>query len=260
MIVFKIRQSSLNPKRSNPSTLHGLHDRRLADTKLCNLDNVMNKCKIFYYIACSIGTLIIAISGIVLASQFNISKDKQIEIIQTSLKDKRELFMESSNILNSRFFDYIRIVWAIENIKNKQDINDNLLSKLKNKEKNYINTVRKYNIDVRKISKQITYVFSDKISNVFSMENDDAENPVSISGKFMKTHSKMTKLLENIFYKKDINYANQIRELQKENNELQIQIIKFLDDIAKLTFDKNKMIYGFNIEDNIVNSDINSNI
>lgn len=76
----------------------------------------------------------------------------------------------------------------------------------------------------------------------------------------MKTHSKMTKLLENIFYKKDINYANQIRELQKENNELQIQIIKFLDDIAKLTFDKNKMIYGFNIEDNIVNSDINSNI
>lgn len=254
MVVFKGRQSSLNPKRGNASTLHGLHDRLLTDTKLCNLDNVINKCKIFYYIACSIGTLIIAISGIVLASQFNISKDKQIEIIQASLKDKRELFMEASNLLNSRFFDYIRVVWAIEDIKNKQDINENLLYKLRSKEKKYIDTLRKYNIDVRKISKQIIYVFNNEISKVFSIENDSAENPASISGKFMKTHNNITKLLESIFYKKDINYVNQIRELQKENNELQIQIIKFLDDMAKLTFDKNEMIYGFNIKDNIVNS------
>lgn len=220
------------------------HKRRAKSHTNCS--KTISGWEKFYYVVSTIGTLVIAISGILLASQFNISKDKQMEIIQATIKDKRELFMEASNLINSRLFDYNRILWTIEGIKKNQDINENLLSKLRILESEYLDTVREYNIDVRKISKQLIYVFNNDVARNFSIENDDVNNPSSIACKFIVLHTKTEKLLKSIFRKKDMNYANQIRALQKERDILFQQISDFLDEVAKLTFDKSKMLYDIN--------------
>lgn len=208
----------------------------------------MSRWKKFYYISCAIGSLAVSFAGIFLSAQFFISKDKRVEIIQATLKDKRELFMEASSILNSRFFDHSRVIWTIENIKTKQEITENLIYNLKDRDEKYKDTLRKYNIEVRKISKQLAYVFDDKISKDFSVENDNSKNPISISGKFIKLHKKTQKLILDIFNRRDIDYEKHIQEIEKERRELQKKIIKFLEDTAMLTFDKNKMLYDLNMD------------
>ena len=198
-------------------------------------------CKIFYYVVSPLVTIWACCFGYVFTKRY-ISKDKQVEINHAELKDTRELFMTTSLIISSRIYDFNRVLWAIEDIKSTEDITDKIVSDMNNERKIYKETLRYYNINVRRINKQILYVYGKDISEYFLLDdefdNKFSDNPKSIAGKFTKTHYMLNNLIKNILSNKNINYIGTINELKKERNDLSLDINIFIDKISQYTYSK----------------------
>ncbi|WP_165068639.1 hypothetical protein [Desulfovibrio sp. ZJ200] len=196
----------------------------------------------FYNISCGIGTLIVAISGFYLSTQFNITKDKEIEIMQTIIQDKRNIFEETSNLLNTRLFDFNRLLWVIDDIKTNKDITEEIKSKINDKEKIYYDSIRQFNIDMHKISNQLQYIFDKEIAELFSIQNDSNVSPKGIFGKFIKLHNDTLYIINCISNKKDIPYREKIDALDKQKYDISNHVFLILDIMAKKTFEKSNMI------------------
>lgn len=195
---------------------------------------------IFYNIASPIATIIVAIIGCFFTITYQ-SKVKQIEIINRILNDRRALFDKVSYCINSRLFDYNRVLWAIENIDENQYTLEECLSILNKEWIRYRETVRQYNIEVRMLSKQILYIFGEDMNSIFYIEEEFEDKPVynakSIAGKFSYIHEKTRELKKQICSRGyESNNKIILKELQKKHKDLTSSINEFLAKISEKIF------------------------
>lgn len=201
------------------------------------MKNKLEKCRVISEIIYHIITIITIIYSAFILNNF-ISKDKQIDIAQTMRLDKRELFREVSNLVTKRLYDQQRLVWKIEETFTSSNVSDKQINELNKMFNNYMETVREYNINVRIISQQIKYVFNEHISKLFS-EEKDLDNS-SISCSFMSIHREIFELRKNSW--RTNNYKKLIYELESSNGKLLDKIINCLQEMANLTFAKDKIL------------------
>lgn len=176
-----------------------------------------------------------------------ISKDKKTELLYIITNDKRKLFTEACNLINTRLFLHRSIIWKINNIYSEQSINDTFLHELYEIRKKWNDSITNYNIEVRKISNQLRYIYNEKIEKMFAFDTDSETNPSSISGNFIKIQIETEKILNYIrrvknndikFNKQE--YSTKINSINYELEKLQKHIIEFMKIFAEETFTEQK--------------------
>lgn len=173
----------------------------------------------------------------------HLSMDKKTELLYIITNDKRKLFTETCKVINTRLFFHRSIVWKIDNIYSKENINDIFLEELYEIRKNWLDSIINYNIEVRKISNQLKFIYNESIEKMFAFDNDSDTNPTSISGNFIKIQKETENLLNYIRRVKNnsIEFNNQeyiakLNNIKYELEKLQTLVIDFMKIFAKETF------------------------
>lgn len=186
--------------------------------------------------------LISGLGGSYIAINY-LSMDKRTELLYIITNDKRKLFTETCNLINTRLFLHQSIIWKINNIYSEKNINETFLQELYEIRKKWNNSITNYNIEVRKISNQLKYIYAEEIEKMFAFDTDSNTNPTSISGNFMKIQKETEELLNYIrrvknndieFNKKE--YTGKINNISYELEKLQTLVINFMRILAKETF------------------------
>lgn len=185
----------------------------------------------------SILNVIITISCVFITFNF-LSKDKETELVHIITTDRRKLFEETSDLIHTRLFSMLRVIWKMEDIESATDINNDILREIKSRYKKYSASVEEYNINVRRITKQLIYVFDNDIARMVSDEKNKIKGNVCITERFMTLHKNISNIISSIENNKNIDYRKKIKNIKNQSDDLQSQIIDFMDLIAKVCFDK----------------------
>lgn len=84
----------------------------------------------------------------------------------------------------------------------------------------------------------ISYVFNENISRIFSEENDKDNSSISCS--FMIIHNEILELRKDSWHNN--NYKKLISRLETDNEKLLNKIVGCLQEMANLTFAKDKIL------------------
>lgn len=172
------------------------------------------------------------------SASYFLSKDKEIELTNLSLRERKLLYEETSRLISTRLHNTRKLTWSYDRIKAINDISPSTVKAIEKAYQAYILSVDAYNVHVRIIANQLAFLFDEQLANMFARENDNERSPEGIACQFINLHANLVALYKNIRKKDDINYRSAIAQIHRQQERLQQNIFAFMNIFAQRCFDK----------------------